>query len=288
MAERWWSLAALTLARAGMGFQFQSVAVAAPLAVADLGLDKTQLGWLVGLYLVPGVAFALPGGLLGARFGDKRLVLAGLAFMAAGGVWLSLSGSMLEASIARLISGIGAVMLNVLVTKMVADLFEGKERLLAMSILINSWPIGIGLALWIVGSVTQAAGWRSGIASTVVFSVIGFTVVAFVFRGPTAAAPAVRAEVGIGVLTRREWQLLFIAGLPWMFYNAAHQIMVSFLPSFFVEGGASISRAGQLVALNTVVFVVARCSRAVSCSSAHAAPTCSATEPSQAGPSRSG
>ena len=182
-------------------------------------------------------------------------MLAGLAFMAAGGVWLSLSGSMLEASIARLISGIGAVMLNVLVTKMVADLFEGKERLLAMSILINSWPIGIGLALWIVGLVTRGCRRRSGIASTVVFSVIGFTVVAFVFRGPTAAAPAVRAEVGIGVLTRRSWEfLLFIAGLPWMLYNAAYQIMSC---DRLRRGRGQYFRAGQLVALNTVVFVVA-------------------------------
>ena len=151
MARRWWYLAALTLARAAMGFQFQSVAAVAPLVAGTLGLDKTQLGWLIGLYLLPGVAFALPGGLLGARFGDKRLVLIGLALMAAGGTGLALSGSAAEANVARLVSGIGAVMLNVLLTKMVADWFDGKERLLAMSVLINSWPIGIGLALLVAG-----------------------------------------------------------------------------------------------------------------------------------------
>lgn len=85
MARRWWYLAALTLARAAMGFQFQSVAALAPLVAGTLGLDKTQLGWLIGLYLLPGVVFALPGGLLGARFGDKRLVLIGLALMVSAG-----------------------------------------------------------------------------------------------------------------------------------------------------------------------------------------------------------
>ncbi len=67
MRPRWRSLAALTFARAAMGFQYQSVAAVAPLMGEGLGLDKAQLGWLIGLYLLPGVAFALPGGLLGRR-----------------------------------------------------------------------------------------------------------------------------------------------------------------------------------------------------------------------------
>jgi len=141
MSLAWRCLFALTLARVAMAFQFQAVAAVAPLMAGGLGLDKTQLGWLIGLYLLPGVAFALPGGLLGRRFGDKRLVLVGLALMAAGGATLALARTLLEAEIARFVCGIGAVMLNVLMTKMATDLFEGRERLLAMSVLINAWPI---------------------------------------------------------------------------------------------------------------------------------------------------
>jgi MFS family permease len=54
-----------------MGFQFESIAGAAPLIGDGLGLDKTPLARLIGLYLLPRVAFALPGGLLGRRFGDR-------------------------------------------------------------------------------------------------------------------------------------------------------------------------------------------------------------------------
>lgn len=255
MARRWWYLAALTLARAAMGFQFQSVAALAPLVSDTLGLDKTQLGWLIGLYLLPGVVFALPGGLLGARFGDKRLVLIGLVLMAGGATWFALSRSLGEASAARLTSGIGAVMLNVLLTKMVADWFDGKERLLAMSILINSWPIGIGLALLLTGPLASLFGWRWAIESTAAFAIIGFAAVLWGYRAPASVAQGVLSKVGIGVLSRREWQLLGIASLPWLLYNVAYQIMISFLPSFFVERGLGISHAGRLVALNTVLFV---------------------------------
>ncbi len=256
MARRWWYLAALTLARAAMGFQFQSVAALAPLVAGTLGLDKTHLGWLIGLYLLPGVVFALPGGLLGARFGDKRVVLVGLTLMALGGTWLSLSESFAEAGVARLVSGIGAVMLNVLLTKMVADWFDGKERLLAMSVLINSWPIGIGLALLLAGPLAGFFGWRWAIESAGVFAATGFVVVMKGYRAPAAVSPGMLPTAGIGILTREEWKLLGFAALPWLLYNAAYQIMISFLPSYFVEIGLGISQAGSLVALNTVLFVI--------------------------------
>jgi predicted MFS family arabinose efflux permease len=261
MSPSWRCLAALTLARAAMGFQFQSVAAVAPLISDGLSLDKTQLGWLIGLYLLPGVAFALPGGLLGRRFGDKRLVLVGLALMGIGGAWLAFAESFAGANAARFTSGIGAVILNVLMTKLVTDLFAGRERLLAMSVLINSWPIGIGISLAVIGPLGELTGWRWGVASSALFATIGLVVVSALYRAPAARitssiSPPAPAGIGIDVLTRREWSLLAIGSLPWLLYNAAYQIVLSFLPSFLVGNGFGIAQAGTLVAVNTVMFVV--------------------------------
>jgi predicted MFS family arabinose efflux permease len=253
--QRWWGLAALTIARASMGFQFQCIAAASPFIGDALGLDKAQLGWLIGLYLLPGIAVALPGGLLGARFGDKRLVLVGLGSMAIGGLWLSLAHGLADASAARIVGGIGAVMLNVLITKMVADAFDGKERLLAMSIVINSWPIGIGLALLVVGPLGQAVGWRAGIASAGAIALAGALLVAAVVRTPPRVAAPPRG-LGLDAITRSEWPLLLVASLPWLLYNAAFQINMSFLPSLLIDSGLDVAGAGRIVALNAVMFVV--------------------------------
>ena len=65
-------------------------------------------------------------------------------------------------TLARFTSGIGAVILNVLMTKMVTDLFAGRERLLAMSVLINSWPIGIGISLAVDRAARRARGLALG------------------------------------------------------------------------------------------------------------------------------
>jgi predicted MFS family arabinose efflux permease len=140
---------------------------------------------------------------------------------------------------------------------MVTDLFEGKERLLAMSILVNSWPIGIGIALVVLGPLGEVGGWRWAIVSSAVFASIGFAVVMAFSRSIATEAP-VAAESGLGLatLTRREWQLLMIGSLPWWLYNAAFQIVMSFMLLFFVSAGIGIASAGSLVAVNAVLFVV--------------------------------
>ena len=216
MAQRWRILVALVFARASMGYQFQSVAAVAPFITADLALDNAQLGWLIGIYLLPGIAIAIPGGLLGARFGDKRVALIGLGLMAAGGLWLALAGNFAEANAARLASGAGAVIINVLFTKMVADWFEGKDRLLAMSALINAWPIGVALALLAVGPLGEISGWHWAIASSAVFAACGFAAVLGASRPPATAAQAVVAGTNLGILTATEWRLLLFASLPWL------------------------------------------------------------------------
>lgn len=254
MQQRWKSLAALTIARAAIGFQFQTVAALAPFLQRDLALDKAQLGWLIGLYLLPGAAVALPGGLLGKRFGDTRVVVVGLVLMAAGGIGIAAAHTFAQANAARLVSGIGAVMLNVLVTKMVADVFDGKERLLAMSILINSWPIGIGMALLVVGPLGAHAGWPWGFASAALFALLAGALVAALHRPPPVADDG--GEPMRTTLARREWVLLVVASLPWLLYNAAFQIVLSFLPSWLVERGIGIAAAGSLVAVTTAMVVV--------------------------------
>ena len=127
MEARWLALIVLTAARASMGFQFQSLASVAPLLVDALGVSYAEIGFLVGLYMLPGVALALPGSLLGQRFGDRRLVVVGLALMAAGGLLAGLAGSHGALTAGRLLSGIGGVLLNVLMSKMITDWLAGRE-----------------------------------------------------------------------------------------------------------------------------------------------------------------
>ena len=212
--NRWTILALLFLARAAMGFQFQTVGSTAPVLVDTLALDYAALGTLIGLYMVPGVFIALPGGVLGARFGTKTVVLAGLALMAAGGVLMGLSTSFIGLSVGRLLSGTGAVLMNVLMTKMVTDWFAGREIGTAMAILISSWPLGLALGLLTFVPLAAWLGWQMVMHAAALMCGVWLIALAIVYRDPPGAPAEQAARLTID-LTAREWTLVSIAGWIW-------------------------------------------------------------------------
>ncbi len=123
--RRWIMLAVLFGARTTMAFQYESIAAVAPLMQRDLDLSLADVGLLFGLYLAPGILLAVPGGVLGNRFGDKRSALAGFLLMLAGGVLALLHPDWAGQLFARLLAGTGGVILNVLMSKMIAAWFVG-------------------------------------------------------------------------------------------------------------------------------------------------------------------
>lgn len=246
MAERWRMLAVLTLARTVMGFQFQSVAAMAPRLTGEGGLSHAQLGLLIGLYLLPGIALALPAGWLGQRFGNRRLVLIALTLMTAGGAVLGLSADFGMMLAGRLVAGAGAVLLNVLVTKMVADWFAGREVVPAMGLLITSWPLGIALAMVTLPFLPagQPAGLGASLAALA--ALLALLLFALVYRpAPATGAPP---QQGAG-LTPGEVLRAVCAGAVWTFYNAGLITVIAFGAGFLAAAGQTVAAATAAVSL---------------------------------------
>src|SRR5438552_2972040 len=119
--SRWSVLFVLFVARTVLALQFQTVASTAPFLIDSLAIDYASIGLLIGLHSLPGIFIAIPGGVLGQQFGAKRVALLGLALMAIGGVLMGASHSFAVAAAGRVVLGTGAVLFNILATKMVAD-----------------------------------------------------------------------------------------------------------------------------------------------------------------------
>lgn len=255
-SERWLVLAALFLARTAMGFQFQSVAALAPFVLSSLGIDYSQLGLLIGLYLLPGIVIAYPGGLIGQRFGDKPVALAGVALMVVGGV-LSMAADNYAAVFAgRLIGGVGGVLVNVLLTKMTTDWFAGREIGTALAMLVSSWPIGIGIALVALPRLALQASPAAAFASTAIFAMLLLILIAAVYRAPDGFAGR-RANDGPRLrLSRRELGLVSLAGAVWMLFNVGYIVVVSFGPALLIARGLSPSAAGVVVSLVSWTVIV--------------------------------
>jgi MFS family permease len=188
LENRWLILAVLFVVRTAMGFQYQSAGSVFSFLVEDLDIDYARLGALIGLYDLPGIFLAFPGGLLGKRFGDKRVVVAGLGLMAFGGLVMGASDSYALAAAGRLLSGVGGVLLNVLLTKTVADWFAGPEIVTAMAILVSSWPLGISLGLISLGPLATASSWLQVMRLTAAVCTVALVLVVAVYRAPQSLA----------------------------------------------------------------------------------------------------
>jgi predicted MFS family arabinose efflux permease len=246
--NRWMVLAVLFLARTAMAVQFQSVGSLGPILAQDLALDYAAIGTLIGLYMLPGVVIALPGGVLMQRFGALTIALVGLGAMAAGGALMAASLTFLPMAGGRVASGTGAVLLNVALAKMTADWFSGREIVTAMSILISSWPFGIAVALIGFVPLASAYGWPAVMHAGAAFALASLALLALAYRNPPGAAATDTARLELN-LTGREWLLVLIAGAAWGLFNVAYIAIVSFAPGLYATRGYSLAEASGLVSL---------------------------------------
>lgn len=251
MANRWRVLALLFLVRTAMAFQFGSVGALGPLVGQTFQVDAAGVGFLIGLYLSPGLVIALPGGAIGRFFGDKRAVLAGLALMTLGGA-ISTFGATWEAQIAgRVLAGVGGVVLNVLMTKMVADWFGGREIATAMGIFVNSWPVGIAIALVAQPFVAAAGGISVAFGLTMAFAALGFAALLLLYRQPPGGVSA-----GGGMPRSAALAALLIAASIWGFYNAGLAMVFGFGPILLTGRGWELAAASSATSLAILVAAV--------------------------------
>ncbi|MFN0115216.1 MAG: CynX/NimT family MFS transporter [Paracoccaceae bacterium] len=253
MPSRWLILAVLFLARMTMSYQFQAVAGLSPLLVENYGIGIADIGLLIGLYLAPGVAVAIPGGAIAARFGDKRVVSASLILMLIGGAvmaWGPGSGWLFAG---RLLAGSGGVVINIVMTKMLMDWFVGREISTAMAIFINSWPVGIALSLLTIPTLAEKGGLDLAWAAVLSVIVLGLAFFALVYRKPNEA-PTADVRIRIAELPKLA---LLLAAIVWAVYNAAFAMVFSFGPIFLTQRGWDLPAASASTSIFIVLVAVA-------------------------------
>ncbi|NNL34920.1 MAG: MFS transporter [Silicimonas sp.] len=245
MTNRWTVLALLTAARTVMAFQFQAVGAIGPSLGAVYGVGLAEIGFAIGLYFLPGVVFALPGSAIGARFGDRPVVSFAMVLMAVGAGIMALAGNWTVLLIGQAIAGVGGALLNVLMTKMITDWFQGREIATALAIFTNSWPLGIALSLVALPPLIGFGGAAAGFWLIAVQSAVFEALVFGLYRAP---------DGGDGPVTRRKptraetWAALCSGGV-WGFFNAGLAIMFGFGTALLVGEGATLERAALVTSL---------------------------------------
>jgi MFS family permease len=253
MGNRWVILTLLFVVRIGLGFQFQTIGSVSGEVVEELGLNYTEIGSLIGLFMVPGMFLAFPAGFAGRFMSDRFIVGLGLLTLGAGGGLASVAENFEFLAAARLISGIGFVFSTIFLTKIVADLFSGKELATAMGAFVMSWPFGIAMGQIGHGWMAVNYDWRMAFVVASIYCVISALLVIAFCR----EIPGVVKQTGgfQFTLNRNEFFLTVLASIVWALFNAGYVVYLSFAPGVLVAGGYDMVSALGVISLASWLMI---------------------------------
>ena len=251
---RWRILGLLFLARVGLGFQFQTVASVGDDLVVAFVLSYTDIGFLIGLFMAPGLFLAIPAGYWGRYVSDRIMVVLGLCALASGGAASSLATESWAVGIGRVLAGAGFLFTTLYFTKMVADWFEGREIATAMSILVMSWPFGIAMGQVGHAWLAQTYGWQLPFQAASAYCLIAALGVFLLYR-PPHDLPAATGGVRVS-LTGQEWCLMLCAAAAWGVFNAAYVTYLTFAPKVLEGHGQTAIAAAGIVSIGSWIMIL--------------------------------
>lgn len=194
-----------TLAAAGLGF----VVVLLDVSVVNVALDAlrgrfatdvTGLQWVVNAYTLAFASLLLTTGVLGDRFGAKRVFTTGFSVFTVASILCGMAGSLPLLVTARAVQGIGAALLVPNSLAMLRAAFPDAEQ---RNRAVGWWGAAGGIALAagpvLGGLLVTHVGWRSIFLLNLPIGVVG---VALTLRHAADTEPARRRSIDLpGQLT---------------------------------------------------------------------------------------
>jgi DHA2 family multidrug resistance protein-like MFS transporter len=153
-ARRWWALGAVCVAVLAVGVDGTVLSVASPTLSKALHASESDLQWFSSGYFLVLAAAMLPAGLMGDRYGRKKVLLLCLALFGVGSAACAFSTSVGEFMLARGLLGLAGAGVIVMAISALTVLFSKEERPKAVGIwaaaTFVALPIGPILGGWLL------------------------------------------------------------------------------------------------------------------------------------------
>ncbi|MGN6174735.1 MAG: MFS transporter, partial [Streptosporangiaceae bacterium] len=154
--RKWWALAGLSLGVLAVGLDATVLSVALPTLAVSLHASATDLQWFVSAYTLALAVALLPGGLLGDRFGRKKVMIGALSVFGLGSLACAYAPNAGAFIAARTVLGLAAGAMLPLVLSVVAVMFTDRERTRAVGVWAAAnflaLPIGPILGGWLLSN----------------------------------------------------------------------------------------------------------------------------------------
>ena len=264
--HRWVLLAGVWAMYTAFGFVVASLApVLTPLG-EDLGLSKSRLGLILGIWPAVFVFASIPGGWFLDRIGLRWALFCGGSLLCLSGVLRGLATGGTSLFLAVAVFGLGAPMISNGAPKLVVSRFSHSERAKATSIYLTAPVAGQIVAVATANSVIRpiaGGSWRSVplvlAAATGIICVLWLALTArFESRLPAEAGGGLGLDGPVrqgarSLLRKPVMRLILVMAVAIFFVNHG---LNNWLPKIIEDSGVSPSTAGYLTSVSYAAGLV--------------------------------
>jgi predicted MFS family arabinose efflux permease len=235
-ARRWLILASTVVSFFAVGVTFFAVPPLIPELMIRFGLSHLAIGVLVGAISVPAVLFSIPVGAAVDRWPARAAGNVALSLMGLGALIFALAPSYAALFIGRLLFGVGGLVINLLLARLVSTAFADRELALAMGIFNAVYPASMIAMFTLHPKLLAAFGWRGEL-----LVLAGLVAVATPLHN-LAVPRELRGEETATEQTseRRVTGPLFALAISWLVFFAAYASIFTFAPEWAGGGGSAL------------------------------------------------
>jgi benzoate transport len=143
------------------GFDVLAISFASPGIVAEWGIDRAALGFVLAAeFIGMGIGSLLLGG-VADKFGRRPMMLGCLVLMSSGMFMVTTASSILQLAVWRVTTGVGIGGMLAATNAVAAEYSNLKRRHLCVSLMATGYPVGAVLGGIIAANLLKDHSWRS-------------------------------------------------------------------------------------------------------------------------------
>lgn len=177
----------------------------------DLGASQSELAWSVNSYTLVFAGLLFTFGLLGDRFGRKRILMAGLLLFGMASLASAYAQSPEQLILARSIMGIGGAAVMPATLAIITNVFEPEERGRAIGIWVASVGLAIVIGPVVGGGLLETFWWGSVFLINMPIVIAGVLLVSLLV--PDSRDPSPGRLDPVGVLLSMTGLVLLVYGI---------------------------------------------------------------------------
>ncbi len=226
-----------------------------PPIIQELQISYTAAGVLAAAFFYAYGAMQLPAGLLGDRFGRRRVLVTGLVVGAVASILTGLAGTYAAVLIARLLTGLGQGCVFSNDRSLIASVTPPAKIALGQGVSFTGPGLGLMLGLLLGGVLGEVLPWRFAFFIFAVGPLLAALLIARLVPAArrTTTLPPLASRLR-AIFGKRDLWILSLVGVTGIYVQF---VLATWAPVLFIEVGVKgLGRAGTYASLQGAAAVV--------------------------------